>query len=57
MSERAQTVILALLKRKKKRNRIMKNGNERASGKFLLFALIGSWVFFFAMWWLKIGQK
>ncbi|KAL8491687.1 hypothetical protein ACS0TY_023330 [Phlomoides rotata] len=49
MSERAKTVILNLLEENKKYKNV-KTENEHSAGNFMAYALVGSWVFFIAMW-------
>ncbi|KAL8529914.1 hypothetical protein ACS0TY_004739 [Phlomoides rotata] len=49
MSDRAKTVILNLLQENKKYKDV-KTENEHPGGNLMAYALVGSWVFFIAMW-------
>ncbi|KAL8507616.1 hypothetical protein ACS0TY_018231 [Phlomoides rotata] len=47
MSPRAKYVILSLLKEKRA---VVKPKNQEKTGDWIKYALIASWVFFFAVW-------
>ncbi|KAL8478324.1 hypothetical protein ACS0TY_030294 [Phlomoides rotata] len=49
MSGRARTLILNLL-REKNIYKVLKHEKEQYDGKFWKYSLVGSWVFFFAIW-------